>query len=504
MPAPTPVVGVTYTAGLGEWASPGRLSLPAGSTATGSRLRVNGVRATGTAIVAPTDPADWSDSNPPYAFTDPADLTANWPAGTNIVPLNTSGTTDFYTQVQNTVNAQGKRTVIQLTGWTSPGVPSVYHLNQFRMIGSSGDPTYAFGLWHSNLQGFLCTDGPLACKIQMDANSMTQAQLDKMATMTAASFAPLQMGMMRFDGSNASSPILIAGVTFQAADQQMLTATASDTGIVVPQPAPHQGIVLYTGAYSDIGYCRFLAAGRACMPAPPFEMANISSAKGSHNIHNVESDGRLAPDINPARPRRCTVIMGNNETTHALTDVWLHHSNTSRYAVNDQNAATSGVYSLARVKVERITDNQNTDPALNGGKSLGGWSNSSDIGYESCNGTINVTDCNFAIDNTSNSPSAVDLKLTYVGSRNPQGGRLHVKGGVWHHHNYPQLEGFFCAAILKTTYWWTDGPATTFDVRRSDNAPLTGWNFTGTWPPTAAQIAAAGVTPTTHYIYTGV
>ncbi|WP_157498328.1 hypothetical protein [Leifsonia sp. Leaf336] len=465
---------------------------------------MNGVRATGAAIVPPTDPADWSDSNPPYAFSDRAVLTANWPSGTNIVPLNTSGTTDFYQQVINTVAAQGKRTVIQLTGYDAFGQPSVYHLNQFRLIGSSGDPTYAFGLWHSNLQGFLCTDGPLACKIQMDANSMTTAQLNAMASMTAASFAPLQMGMMRLDGSNPSSPILIAGVTFQAEDQQMLTATASDTGIVVPQPAPHQGIVLYYGAYSDIGYCRFLAAGRACMSAPPFEMANLSSARGYHNIHNVESDGRLPADLNPARPRRSDVIMGNNELTHSLTDSWLHHSNVSHYAVNDQNSSTSGVYSLTRVKFEHITDNQNTDPALNNGQSLGGWSNGSILGYESVNGTVNITDCNFAIDNTSTNPSCADIKFTWVGSRNPQGGRLHVKGGVWHHHTFPQLEGFFIAAILQSTYWWTDGPATTLDVRRSDNTPLTGYNVTTSWPPSAAQLSAAGVSPSTHYLYKGV
>jgi len=492
---PSPVVGVTYTAGPGEWDSPGRLSLIPGSTTTGPRLRVNGVRATGTAIVPPTDPADWSDSNPPWAYTDTSVFTADWPVGTNIVDIQT-GSSDFYTNLMNTVNAAGARCVVRLQAAT-------YHLNQFRLIGSSGDPTYAFGFWHSNLQGFL-GQGPDKTFIHFDANSMTQAQLDKIATMTAASFSPLQLGFCRIDGSNPSSPILIAGVTFEAEDQQMLTATASDTGIVVPQPAPHQGVFLYNGAYSIISYTRFLAAGRACMPAPPFEMANLTSAHGNHNIHNVESDGRLPGWINPARPRRCTVIMGNNELVHSLTDVWLHHSNTSRYAVNDQNSNTQGVYSLTRVKVERITDNQNTDPALNNGQSLGGWSNSSDIGYESCNGTINLTDCNFAIDNTSNSPSAVDLKLTYVGSRNPQGGRLHVSGGVWHHHNYSQLEGFFCAAVLTTTYWWTDGLATTFDVRRHDGTPLTGWKFTGTWPPTAAQISAAGISPSTHYIYVGV
>ncbi len=497
-----PVAGVPYLATPNGWQSPGRPNLPGGTPPGGGgtqkpKLRVNGVKITGTPLVAPTDPADWSDSNPPWMWTDPAQLTASWPVGTTIVDIQT-GSSDFYTNVQNTCNAAGKRIVIHLD-------PITYHLNQFRLIGGSGDPTYAFGLWHPNLQGFLCDEGaPGDCKIQMDANSMTTAQLNKMATMTAASFSPLQMGVMRLDGSNPSSPILMAGITFASADQQMLTATASDTGIVVPQPAPHQGIVLYNGAYSDIGYCRFIGVGRAAMSAPPFEMANISSARGNHNIHDSESDGRRAAWIDPLQPRRTDVIMGNNELNHTLTNVWLHHSNVSHYAVNDQNAATTGVYTLTNCKVERITDNQNIDPKLNNGQSLGGWSNSSLLGYESVNGTIYLNDCHLIIDNPSNSPSAADIKFTWVGSRNPQGGRLHVKGGVFEHHTYPQLNGFFIGAVLQSTYWWTDGLPTTFDVRRDDNVALTGYNVTGTWPLTAAQLAAAGVTPQTHYLYKGV
>ena len=134
--------------------------------------------------------------------------------------------------------------------------------------------------------------------------------------------------------------------------------TSSATSIVVPQPAPHQGIVFYsdTNPNAIVSYTRFLAAGRACLSGPPFEMADVSSQYGLIKWNNCEFDGRRAAEIDPARPRRCTVWMGNNETLSEITDSWLHHSNVSRYAANDQNRETQGQYTLVRCKLERITD----------------------------------------------------------------------------------------------------------------------------------------------------
>lgn len=494
---PTPVVGVTYTAGLSQWDSPGRLSLAGGPTVTGPKLRANGVRAVGPAVVGPLTPADWSDSNPPWAYTDTSVFTQDWPVGTTIVPLQTGGA-DFYTNLTNTVNAAGKRVVVQLPDGT-------HHLTLFRHIGSGSDPTYAVGFWHPNLQGLL-GNGPDVCRVQMDANSMTTAQLDQMKTMTAAAFAPLAQAMIRFDGANASSPVLLAGVTFQAADQQMLTSVASDVPCVVPQPAPHQGVWLYTAANSQISYCRFRAAGRAMMGAPPFEMGNLTTSHGNHVISNCEFDGRLASDINPKQPRRSGPIMANNELYHEIRDCWFHHANVTRYAVNDQNSNTTGQYISTRVKFEHITDNQNVDPDLNGGVSLGGWGNTSNYGWESCNGTITITDTFSVISVAASGGPPTAFLLTTPGTnvRNPQGGRFFVVRGTFKHTVFPQLNDYVTFRIGKTTYWYTDGVATTIDVRRTDGTRLTGWEFVGTWPPTAAQLAAAGVSPSTHYIYKGV
>ena len=434
---------------------------------------------------------EWGAANPPWDYDSPTQFTAKWPAGTTIVDIQT-GSGDFFTNLQNTVNAAGKRVVVRLG-------PGVYHLNSFRLIGSSGDPTYSFGFWFPNLQGLLGA-GPDLTFVQMDANSMTQAQLDRMATMTQASFAPIQMGLCRIDGT-AASPVLLAGITFRAADQQMLTVKASDVNAVVPQPAPHQGVVIYQNSTGIVSYCRFQAAGRALLSGPPFENANITTQYGDTRYNNCEFDGRRSPDLDPATPRRCGPWMGNNETYSELTDCWLHHSNVSRYAVNDENRETQGQYILTRCKAEQITNTKNVDPALNGGVSLGGWENATDFGFESCNGTITFTDCIIEQNNSDTSKAiAQHIQMTAVGGRNPQGGRATITRGIFRNTGFPSLDGYLCMRVISNTFWYTDGLNTTINVIGDSGQKKTAYVASGAWPPSAATLAAAGVTPNTHFI----
>ena len=446
--------------------------------------------------------ADWSTSNLPQAYTSTAQLTADagW-SGATIVDIQTGGS-DFYTNLSNTVAAAGGRCVVRLVGGTT------YHLTSFRLIGGSGDPTYAFGFWFPNLRGFISSNTQLAT-IQMDANSMSTAQINALQAMTPSSgSSPNQMGLCRIDGS-ASSPVLLAGIKFIAADQQNIASQAAGASpaVVVPQPAPHQGVTIYPGATSYISYCAFVGAGRAGTSSPPFEQGNLTTSRGTHYIRNTEFDGRRDASIDAAQPRRCGPIMGNNEADHELTDVWLHHSNVSRYAMNDQNGSSStGVYKCTRVKSEHITDNHNIDPALNSGASLGGYTNASNFGWESTASTITMTDNIISVDDAFlDGQFAAHLQLTSVGGVDPAGGRMHVRGGTYHQTAFTQLEGYLTVRIQSSgCHWWTDGVATTLDIRRSDNTPMTGWNYTGTWPPSAAAISAAGISPTTHYIYKGV
>lgn len=437
-------------------------------------------------------PYDWSETNLPWAYTSTSQFTADWPSTVNIVDIQTSSS-DFYTNLVNTVNAAGGRCVVRLG-------QGVYRLNQFRMYGTSGDPQYAFGFFHPNLAGLL-GQGADKTYVQMDANSMTQAQLDRLAELDQASFYPVQMGLCRFDGS-AANPVYIAGVTFRAADQQMLTQKAADVPIVVPQPAPHNGVFIYGGTHSTISYTRFQAAGRAASSQPPFESANIMSARGTHHWHHCEFDGRRSPDFDPARPRRCGPMMANSETKFVLEDSWFHHSNVSRYAVNDENHSISGNYVVRRVKAEQISNTQNTDPELNNGQSLGGWSAASVFGWESTNSLIEVENNIIIQDNTMTRGREVPmhLQMTSVGARNPQGGRMTVRGGRYRNNGWPQLNDFVCFRITSDTWWYRDGVANTVTVYHGDGQQLTPYQIPGSWPPTAQSLATAGVAPNTHYL----
>lgn len=446
---------------------------------------------------APSTPAatpyDWSDTNLPWAYTSTSDFTTAWPSSVTVVPIQTAST-DFYTNLAATVAAAGGRVVVELG-------EGVYELSEFRLIGSSGDPKYAFGFWFPNLQGLL-GQGPDKTYVQMAANSVSPTQLASIATMTKAAFASLQMGLCRFDGADAASPILLAGLTFRSEDQNPFTSTASDMqDLFYPQPCPHRGVFLYTGSHSRVSYVRFQGAGRALNSQPPFEMSNVSTARGWHYFDHCEVDGRRSPDLDPARPRRCTIALHNNESVVEWSDSWFHHSNVSRYATNDQNYDTSGTYKVTRCKSEHITDDQNRDPALNGGATLGGYTNASLFGWESCNGTIEVRDSIAHQDNTLYAGQVpCHLQLTYVGSRNPQGGRLYVHGGDFRNSGFPAIDGFVTFRIAQNTYWYLDGYNTTLYVYHPDGQRLSPHQYTGTWPPTESYLAAQGISPATHYI----
>lgn len=430
---------------------------------------------------------DWSDTNRPWAYDTAADLQEHWPTGVTIADIQT-GSGDFYTNLVNTVQAAGQRVVVRLGEGT-------YHLNQFR----GPDANNSFGFNLGNLQGFL-GQGADKTFIQMDANSMSQAQLDLIAGM-ALGTGPLLMGMARLAGTQ-SSPILLGGVTFQAADQQTMTSldsTITNYGCIVAQPAPHRGIVFAPNSYAIVTRCAFVGTARALMPTPPFECGLINSQYGNSQFFNCEFDGRRAASIDPAQPHRAVLYLGNNETLLAKTDCWLHDSNTSKYAMNDQNKDTSGVYSLTRCKFDHVGTGNNTDPALNGGHSLGGGTYGCTLGWEDSSARINITDCIIEVDKDQK-PHTRHIQFTSVASRNPQGGRLHVSGGTFRNPEYPTLDGFLTIWTESETYWYRDGYATTMDVKTAAGQSLAAYEQPSGWPPTSGQLAS--LSPDANFIVT--
>lgn len=432
-----------------------------------------------TAAQASTESWNWSDSNVPWDFANASEMTNNWPSDTNYVDLQT-GSGTFYDRLKATVDAAGKRVVVRLPAGT-------FHFTSFRMIGSSGSPTYAFGFWHSNLQGFL-GQGADQTIIQMDQNSVSQDQLNDMMTMEAGPEGkPNQMGFMRLDGT-AAEPVLVAGVTFRGTDQPMLTNgtdSVKSYGGVFPSSAPYCGIVLYSGSPAIINHTRFQAAGRALLGLPPFEHADLTSQYSSSvKISNCEFDGRLAAEVDSNQPRRCGPIMANNETFHQMNNCWLHHSLFTRYAANDQNRDTYGTYELNQCKIDHI--------------------NPSDAGWESCAATINVTDCIIGVDvpqEAATDPGyTYHLSLTPVGSRsNPQGGRLNVTRGRFTNAKYPSMDGFMTLRAIASMHWVTDGYDTTMKIYGNNGQRLTPY-VSSAWPVSASTISSAGLSPNTHFI----
>lgn len=462
---------------------------------------VRAIHGVGTDYDPGTVAFDWSDDNVPWRYPSglsasarEALFTADWESGVTIVDLPAGAS--FRARVIAACDAASGPVVIRLGEGT-------FHLTSFELAGSSGSQTFAFGIYHAKLRGFLGA-GADKTTIQMDPNSMSTAQLAALGAMDIGG-SPNQMGLALLQPTGITR-VYLAGLTIQAADQQYLPevqAGLAAKGVIKDQPAPHQGVVIAPNKPATVSYVRFRGAGRACYAAPPFEHANLTSQYGNISIHHCEFDGRRAPDIDPAQPRRCGPLMGNNESSHTVSDSWLHHANLSRYAMNDQNQDTAGPYGVTRTKVEYI-GNGNIDPNLNGGVTLGGASGAALCGYESTRSQITFTDPIMSVDNTVvNNSISQHIGLAEVGSIRRQGGRLYVHGGTFRNRAFPILDGYLCLRIYTATYWWQDGVANTVFVYDKAGNRKQPWLVSGAWPPNPATgIGMDGqpVSPETHYL----
>lgn len=461
---------------------------------------ITGVRIPGAAI-----PYDWSDANVPWAYSSTSEWESRIPTGVARADLSTASG-DFYTNLVSTVNAAPGRVIVNLPA-------GVFSLDQFRVLGSSGNPTYAFGFFLPKLAGFSGA-GPDKTFVEMAANSVSAEQLSWMSSMTQSSFTPLQMGLCRIDTqyNSVAAPVFLGGLTFRAAPQNPLTSISSDitNSVYVPQSAPHQGVTIYSDSNrrhpdSMISHVRFQGAGKAMTSQPPFEMANITSQRNHLTYRNCEFDGRMSPVYDATQPRKCGPIMLNGGVDMHLYDSWMHHSNVSRYAANDESVvsatALSNHYTATRCKLEHITDNQNRQGSLNGGNSLGGYTNATPFGWESSNALVEITDCIVSQDNNQSTGQVpMHLQLTNTGAART-GGRLYVVGGQYRNTGWPQLDGYLGFRIQPSTAWWTDGFDTTLDVRKTaGGTKLIAHVYSGTWPPTSGYLSTNGLSPSTHFI----
>ena len=460
------------------------------------------------AVTATLSSYDWSDTNLPWAY--PAEMTAterealfaaDWDPSVPIVDLGGTAGQPFLTRLNATCNAQSVPVVVRLP-------EGVHHLTSFPLSGSSGYVDFAHAIYNPKCRGLL-GQGADRTIIQLDANSMSTAQLDALALMDESGGLGTSNNRMRFAMFQPVGlvHVYIAGIRFRADDQQFLPSVApglAAKGITPNQPAPFGGVAIEQNVPATISYCAFIGASRACYAAPPFEHAAISSQyDGPIHIHHCEIDGRLDPAINPARPRRGGIIMGNNEQEHVVEYSWMHHCNISRYAINDQNRVTNGHYVVRRSKIEYI-GNGNIDPALNGGNPLGGASGAVCLGNESTQALIEYEQVIGIVDNTVvNNSISQHVGFAEVAGIQRSGGRFYLRGGQWRNRAFPALDGYICIRIYAATRWWTDGIATTIFVYNDAGQRLQPWLVSGAWPPNPATgIGQDGqpVSPATHYL----
>ena len=130
-----------------------------------------------------------------------------------------------------------------------------------------------------------------------------------------------------------------------------------------------------------------------------------------------------------------------------------------------------------------------------------------DMGFESSRSTIVMRDIIADVNNTYYSGTGFRGISQHIGfahvtePTNRVGGELYVYGGRFLNTAYPSIDGFLCIRAYPDVAWYTSGVVNTMFVYDFEGGTRkTAWVYTGTWPPTAGQIAAAGVSPETHFI----
>ena len=467
---------------------------------------------------------DWSEGKLPWIYDG---ATKPWldnvPSGAaSVVPIQVNPAKTFRQNLQATIAAAPGRVIVELGEGTYTLTKDQDYdsgTGEYTLFARAGGTTwermYAFAFFDGTykLRG-LIGQGPDKTIITWDSNGYNSKQMTALQSISSGGQAsPLQTSVWRFDSNSGSNttPVFIGGLTFRGTDQGILSTYTGtplgDSPINTPQPAPYAGIMhqANNGGHMTYSHVRFQATGHASYSAPPYETGQGNSQRSYTTYIACEFDGRLATEVNPTRPRRSGVVMFNDEYNGTMVDCWMHHNALSRYAVNDENYGNSGTqYNLTRCKIENVVDNSNIDPVYG---SLGGFDGyPACAGFESTKAAITMTDCIFVADGSLGAGTwrvQNHLSLTKTSAAARPGGRLQVIGGEWRCSNRPGIDKFLTIRVPNGTEWYSDGLATTINVRDSPgSSPKTAYTVNNSQyhALTTASLASAGITPQTHYI----
>lgn len=359
----TPIPGVAYYADPANqrWVAPGRSPLP---------------------FVPPVDPGtgEWPfNQDEPWRLEAGESFLDGIPSGVPVV-----NATDFTT-------SNDLRTIMQAIE-TTPGHPGcyvqlearTYYINSLVNYGDTANPNW-LGFANSSrrvmgLIGAPFAGGTFTTKIEASptmVSSTTGARafcLDPRQGNTSASWTPVPVSALYFSNSGTSVPLFFAGIDFRGTLQTPFGTYSTDAqtkfrrNLTVSSPLPYQGISLWravTGA--RVQHCRFSGFGYALNTAPPFEKGCMDTNYGNEIVRRIEIDGRIAADINSARPLASGGLMWNKGQSVRFEDSYMHHTRRSGFATNTNTNSQSELYVARRIRTSDVANPNDQYAGDNGG-----------------------------------------------------------------------------------------------------------------------------------------
>lgn len=319
----------------------GNVSVVSDSTASGGQSLVFGSSAS---------PSVWSDINPPWMLEADESLDENVPAGARIYSYNdytNSGTRSFTQTLDEIRRIATVDYYVRLPAGT-------FTINDFHYGASGGRGAGYQDTNTRKLFNGLIGAGADKTFIVVAPNIMDQTQED---AVTAGNPSPVGVKAI-YAGSNANGGIatIFSGITFRGNFQ----GTIALAGLTGTAPAPYEGLFLFESRPgSFVQYSRFQGFGFAAKASPPYELGAIDSLRSNYTIRRVEIDGRLASEINSARPVSSGGVMWNREIDVKVIDSWLHHTRRSGWATHDDevdNKDAPGIYYSENFQIDNIAN----------------------------------------------------------------------------------------------------------------------------------------------------
>lgn len=308
-------------------------------------------------------PAKYTTSNQPWTVASGKSLLDNVPAGIPIYNASDYSTSTDLVTVLNAVSAG-----VPAAGYVRLDSKPRYYINKFQFYNGS---TSSWVGWQNNLSGAgnrkvmgLIGNGVLNTSICVAPGAINAtANLRNFVLATTKSIGPIPIIALVFTNSQSTIPLFFSGISFdgtlQGPNGVYNTSAQAQFNINqgVASPLAWRGLQTY-GARSGsrLQYSRFQAFSYALLNAPPFECGAVETNYSSGFTYEfMELDGRVAADLDPARPYASGGVMYNKDIKVMTRNSWMHHTRRSGNATNTNTGRQDEVYSFDNFQQNNIT-----------------------------------------------------------------------------------------------------------------------------------------------------